>query len=321
MPVIRILHPSEVDTTKSDSAWIDPTPYIYPAYTSRFDTVTLWLTDSIAIAQDSIFIEARYRRTDSLYQLEWFTDTIHAFWRAPRLNAKAKELQDRINQNRRLELKSNARKDFEIYDTLRLISTTPLARIAIDSIHLYERVDTTMKSIPFTLAPHDSLTRELVFLANLQPGGNYELLLDSGALHDVYGITHIKGNYGLLVKKIEDYSTLPVKLNPFVPQARIQLLTGKDVVILDFPAEPEGTLFEYLKPDTYYLRLYMDLNGDGKWTTGEWSSKRQPEPIYYFPGKVQTKSNWDFEEEWDYMATEQMKAKPKELIKVVTKKK
>ena len=31
--------------------------------------------------------------------------------------------------------------------------------------------------------------------------------------------------------------------------------------------------------------------------------------------EIQTKSNWDFEEEWDYTATEQTKAKPKELIK------
>ena len=69
------------------------------------------------------------------------------------------------------------------------------------------------------------------------------------------------------------------------------------------------------------MRLYLDENGDGKWTTGSWSEKRQPEPIYYFPEKIQTKSNWDFEEEWDYQAVEQMKAKPKELIQAAPKKK
>lgn len=317
----RVMRPSEIDSTKSDSAWVDPTPYIHLACTPKRDTVTLWLVDSIAIRQDSLFFETRYRRTDSLYNLEWCTDTIRAIWRAPRLNARAKETMDRINRNKRLELSSNARKGFEIYDSLTLRCSTPIASIELDKITLTERIDTLTKSIPFTIAPYDTLPQKLVFMADLQPGGNYELHLDSAALHDVYGTSHIKGDYGLLVKTPSDYSTLRVKLNPFVPKARIQVLDGKDKVLRELPATEEGAFFEYLKPDTYYLRLYIDENEDGRWTTGSWNPKRQPEAIYYFPGSIQTKSNWDFEEEWDYTATEQMQAKPSSLISTAPKKK
>ena len=291
------------------------------SYSSKRDTVTLWLTDSLSIAQDSIFIEARFRRTDSLYRLEWATDTLRAIWRAPKLNARAKAAEERKNRNRRLELKSNARSGFDLYDTLRLQCTTPIATIERDSLHLFERVDTILKPVPFTLAPYDTLPMQLVFLADFKPEGRYELRIDSGAIHDIYGVTHIKGTYPMQVKSLSDYSTLRVKLNPYLPKARIQVLNNKDQVLRELPADPEGALFEYLKPDAYYLRLYLDENGDGKWTTGSWSEKRQPEPIYYFPEKIQTKSNWDFEEEWDYQAVEQLKAKPKELIKAAPKKK
>lgn len=291
------------------------------SYSSKRDTVILWLTDSLSIAQDSIFIEARFRRTDSLYHLEWATDTLRAIWRAPKLNARAKAAEERKNRNRRLELKSNARSGFDLYDTLRLQCTTPIATIERDSLHLFERVDTILKPVPFTLAPYDTLPMQLVFLADFKPEGRYELRIDSGAIHDIYGVTHIKGTYPMQVKSLSDYSTLRVKLNPYLPKARIQVLNNKDQVLRELPAETEGALFEYLKPDAYYLRLYLDENGDGKWTTGSWSEKRQPEPIYYFPEKIQTKSNWDFEEEWDYQAVEQLKAKPKELIKAAPKKK
>jgi hypothetical protein len=294
--------------------------HYYVHASARLDTVTLWLLDSMSIGQDSLMFEVRSRRTDSLYHLEWFTDTVRAFWRAPRLTAKAIEQQERINRNRRLELKSNARKNFEIYDTLRLTCSTPLVSVHPEAIRLTERQDSVTTSVPFTIAEHDSLTQELVFLADLQPGGNYELVLDSGALHDVYGVTHIAGSYGLLVKQLTDYSTLRVRLNPFVPQARIQILNSKDQVLRELPAAEEGTLFEYLKPDTYYMRLYLDEDGDGHWTSGSWEHKRQPEPLYYFPGKIQTKSNWDFEEEWDYQAVDRLQAKPRELVKVVLKK-
>ena len=291
------------------------------SYSSKRDTVTLWLTDSLSIAQDSIFIEARFRRTDSLYRLEWATDTLRAIWRAPKLNARAKAAEERKNRNRRLELKSNARSGFDLYDTLRLQCTTPIATIERDSLHLFERVDTILKPVPFTLAPYDTLPMQLVFLADFKPEGKYELHIDSAAIHDIYGVTHIKGTYPMQVKSLSDYSTLRVKLNPYLPKARIQVINNKDQVLRELPADPEGALFEYLKPDAYYLRLYLDENGDGKWTTGSWSEKRQPEPIYYFPEKIQTKSNWDFEEEWDYQAVEQLKAKPKELIKAAPKKK
>ena len=64
------------------------------------------------------------------------------------------------------------------------------------------------------------------------------------------------------------------------------------------------------------MRLYLDEDGDGKWTTGSWEQKRQPEQVFYFPEKIQTKSNWDFEEVWDYKAVEQTKSKPKALVKI-----
>ena len=289
-------------------------------YSPHHDTVSLWLADSLSVAQDSLFIEARYRRTDSLYQLEWYTDTLRAIWRAPKLSAKARQAQERQNRNRRLDLKSNANAKFEIYDTLYLECKTPLASIECDSFHLYERIDTILKPMKFSIADHDTLPMRLYVLADLKPDKKYELVVDSGALHDIYGVTHIKGSYSLQVKTPSDYSTLRVKLNPFVPKARIQILNKNDQVVRELPAIPEGAFFEYLTPDTYYMRLYIDENEDGKWTTGSWEKKRQPEKVYYFPESIQTKSNWDFDEEWDYQAVEQTKAKPAALIKASSKK-
>ena len=269
-------------------------------FSEKGDTVTLWLLDSATISRDSLFFEVRYRRTDSLFHPEWCTDTVRAVWRAPRLSAKAREALERKNRNRRLELKTNARRGFEIYDTLRLTSSTPLAYIDTAGLHIMEKIDTVYKPVPFRLAPHDTLPMILQFIAPLAAGKQYELRLDSAALRDVYGITHIAGSYPLEVKKHEEYSTIRVRVVPFDEHVRIQVLDKAEKVLREQSAEPEGTLFKHLKPDTYKLRLYIDTDRDGQWTTGSWDARRQPEKVYNYPGVIQTKSNWDFEEEWNY---------------------
>lgn len=315
LPTVRALRPSELDSTRSDSAWIDPMAYMLMQPSKRGDTITYWMTDSLAITQDSIFLEARYRRTDSVYQYEWYTDTLRAVWRAPFMTNKAREAQERKRKNRRLELRSNAKQSFELYDTLALSSPTPMDSIRPDSMHLYEKIDSVYKAVPFTLVQSDSVAMDVRLAAPLQAGKDYELRVDSGAVTDIYGVANFAYTFKLRLKTPEDYSTLRVKIQPMDSRLRIQVLNSKDLVVRELSATDDGAFFRYLKPDTYYLRCYMDLNGDGQWTTGSWDEKRQPEPVWYYPEKIQTKSNWDFEVEWDYTAVEQTAAKPQVLIK------
>ena len=293
----------------------------YITYSAKRDTLTLWLTDSTSILQDSLFLEIRYRRTDSVYHLEWTMDTLRAIWRKPRMSAKMQKMMQERQKNRKVDIRSNARSGFDIYDTLRIVSTTPLKDFIADSMHLYERIDTILKPVAFKIAPTDTLPMQLDLMASLKAGKKYELHLDSAALHDVYDAPNKAEKFTLQLKTPEDYSTLRVKLNPYLPKARIQLLNARDEVVRELPANPAGAFFNYLKPDVYYLRLYLDLNDDQRWTTGSWDEHRQPEQVFYFPAKLQTKPNWDFEEEWDYLAVPQTVAKPAELIKASSSKK
>ena len=104
-------------------------------------------------------------------------------------------------------------------------------------------------------------------------------------------------------------------LAKFNPKAVLQLLDAKDVVIATKPALEKGTLFQYLRPGTYYLRLYLDENANGLWDTGELVKRLQPEPVYYYPKKLTLKANWDFEETWDYNQIPILQQKPAELKK------
>ena len=313
LPLLRALPPSAMDSTRADSLWTDPWAYTLLQANPTRDTLVYWLTDSIAIRQDSIFLEMTYLKSDSLYNLVPQTDTVLAIYRAPRMTQKAKEAQEKKARERKLDLKSNAKDKFEVYDTLSVVAAFPIDSIYTDSIRLYEKQDTLLIDKPFTLRQKDVMSFQIIAL--LQQGKQYELHLDSAAVRDIYGVASDKKKFTLRLKTAEDYSTLLILLPNYDPRIRLQLLSEKDQPVRELPAREEGTKFEYLTPKTYYLRLYFDLNGDGRWTTGDWITKRQPEPVYYFPAKLTLRANWDFEERFDYLARPQLEAKPRELRK------
>ena len=74
--------------------------------------------------------------------------------------------------------------------------------------------------------------------------------------------------------------------------------------------------FYLLKPSTYFVSMFDDVNGNGKWDTGEYEEKRQAESVWYIKRSWVLKQDWTHETDaWyvnEYPLTEQ---KPLELQK------
>lgn len=313
MPVLRALRPSEIDSLNTDSAWVNCMDYCMMQVSRGMDTITCWLTDSLAIGMDSIYLQMQYKVTDSLYNLVSQVDTILAIYRSPRMSEKARETLERKKRERKLELKSNASASFDIYDTIRIYSAFPLESVHDSMFHFLHKVDTLFNPIPFVIQKYDTLAMVLYVIAKLQPEESYQLKVDSAACRDIYGACNDSIQQIIKLKSRNDYSSLRVKLATFDARARIQLLNDKEAVVKELSATEEGALFQYLEPSTFYLRLYIDENEDGKWSTGDWSLHRQPEPIYYYPKKLKLRANWDFEEIFDYLAKPRTESKPRAL--------
>ena len=76
-----------------------------------------------------------------------------------------------------------------------------------------------------------------------------------------------------------------------------------------------AALFRYVNPGTYYMRLCIDKNDNGVWDTGNYKEKRQPEEVFYYPGNLSLRANWDVDQSWDVYATPLNEQKPYEIIK------
>jgi hypothetical protein len=143
----------------------------------------------------------------------------------------------------------------------------------------------------------------------------YKLQIDSAAIKNIYGVANNSFQSEFKVRSLEEYSKLKIFLTPFNPKAVLQVLNEKDEVIMSSKAIEKGNLFDFLKPGSYYIRLYVDENQNGIWDTGEFDTRRQPETVIYYNKKLSLLANWEFEETWDTTEKTNHQLKPKELIK------
>jgi uncharacterized protein (DUF2141 family) len=285
------------------------------------DSLTYWITDSLVWKKDTLKIAMSYLKTDSLFQLKPQTDTILVAMHKARINAHAKNTK-RITPIKIPPLKfmNNIASTFEIYNPILLTFEAPLEHIDISKIKLYQKIDTVFKQIPFKWNQTDSTKMSYSVQHKWVAETSYEIRIDSAAFTSIYQRSSGKLKSEFKIRSLDEYSSVKLVLAVFNPKAILQILDSKDEVLTSKPASDKGTVFEYLKPGDYYMRMFIDDNGNGKWDPGSLAKRRQPEQVYYYPKKMTLMANWEFEETWDYTQVPLLKQKPIELIKESIKK-
>lgn len=314
MPQLQAMR-LESDSLAQDSMWVDFIQYSILQANATMDTFRIWLTDSLAIRMDTIRFAMTYTKTDSAFQNQWQTDTILATYKAPKLNDRTRKTMEQKRIKMGLTLQCLGSKSFNHFDTLLLASSTPIQTYYVDSMHLFMKQDTTLVPVDFTVQKKDETGMELMVQTSWHAGSDYVLKTDSGAVTDIYGMSTKQDKYAIHVRSNEEYANMTVHIQPFTEKAVIQILDGQDKPIRTARAAQGGTRFQYMDAGTYYMRIFMDENGDGKWTTGELKSHRQPEQVYYFQKKMTLRANWEFEEHFDWQMIPLLQQKPAAIRK------
>lgn len=284
------------------------------------DSLEYWITDSAIIARDSLLIAARYLRTDTLDQLSWTTDTLKFNFKAPKSSKKKKNKDseaDSVPQITFLDFTASGSSTHDIGRPLYFTAGEPVSRFDSSAVHLQMLVDTLwteIKNPPGFTA--DSLNPMLFrYEYNWQPATQYRLTVDSAAITSVYGHWNSPIEREIKVKKEEDYGNLYFRIEGVDSCAFVELLAASDAVVATAPVEDGLASFKLIKPSTYFARLVLDPNNNGKWDTGSIAEARQPEDVFYYPRKINLKANWDIEQGWNIYDTAVDLQKPAEIKK------
>ncbi|WP_419212928.1 Ig-like domain-containing protein [Maribacter sp. X9] len=191
-----------------------------------------------------------------------------------------------------LKLSINQSGNVEFGKPINLIVNTPLNDFDSTKIKLTD-IDSTLVNATITL---DTLENLLNFDFEIEPGQNYKLELMPGAITDFFENTNDTLVYNLRTKSRADYGNLTLNLNgtnleyPLI----VQLTNEKgDLQREIYATEPRPFEFNNLNPGKYMARVIFDSNENGKWDTGNYLKRIQPERISYYPSLIELRANWE----------------------------
>ena len=317
-PIIRLLNTHRAGDEISTWSMLDASPTL--------DTLTYWIADTSLVALDSITLEASYMRTDTNDCLSWTTDTLRFNIRSVKKKEEKKkkkkdeEEEDSIPKIPHMDLRVSSGSSQELNRGLVITGGTPIVSFDTTAVKLEMQVDTLWYPIePPRFHRLDSL-KPMTYTApyEWEEGTKYRLTVDSAAVHDIYGLDNEPLTHEFTTKKSDDYSTVSFTITGLDGRpAIVEVLNTSDKPAGYAPVEGNIATIAYLPPGTYYARLYIDANGDGKWTTGSLSDSipRQPEETYYYPKKLTLKKNWTIEQSWDINELPVDQQKPQEIKK------
>ena len=315
--------------------------------TAKKDTITYWIKDSALINQDTLRMQMQYWSTDTTGQLRMKQDTIEILSKTPyakRLKEKQKKAEEwkkaqdkaqkkgepfeTIMRPEALKVEVKVNNSIAPDENVRIELPTPLQSLDSTKVHLYSKRDMLWYEARYRLRVRegaDSLApvgtnllhkRWLELQAEWKPGVEYSFELDSLALTDIYGTTSGKIKQGFKVREDKEFATLAVSLTALTDSnVVVQLLNGQDAVVKQTRALAGTANFYYLQPATYYLRLFVDRNGNGRWDTGDFYRGEEPETVYYFPEEIECKANWDATRTWNPTAKPLNEQKPGKITK------
>ena len=267
---------------------------------ATMDTLFYWITDSNIYKRDTLTAVLNYLKTDSTNQLVSFSDTLKLNFKDPK-KAKQTKKQEKKSKIKKpvYSFKSNLRSSQDLNKGIEFEFNEPLAHYILDSIHLVKLVDTLEVAVPFTFEKDTALLSTYHMSVKWESETNYKLDIDSATFENIYGIKSNVFNQKFKTKELEHYGKILLKVDRVDEPVIIQILeNNKNETLIQSKKiySDQIVTFNYLEPKTYIIKVIEDWNDNGKWDTGNYKLKLQPETVHYFRKEIKVRSNWDVEE-------------------------
>jgi hypothetical protein len=261
------------------------------------DTLTYWLKDTAVYRQEYVQFKLEYQAKDSLNNLVWNTDTLDMSYLF--------EEEDTLGTDT-LELTSNARGNVDLNQDLQISYPYPIQNIDTSAILLHKTQDDSLiRAMDFTLKPDSQRFNRFYLSVDWDPASSYSMRIMPQAVKTIYRAYQDTLKTTFKTREEEYYGSLTVSLPGAESDFILQLIqpSGDEEKVIreQFPEDmKKGSItFRYLDPGEYQLKYIFDRNGNGEWDPGDYINHLQPEKVQYNPERIEVRSNWEYEIQWN----------------------
>lgn len=297
---------------------------IYDAQTIGRDTVALWFDMPAAELPDTIRGRITYFKHDSINELKETTENLKLSWRYIETKEEQKEREKQERAREKAEAAGEEYKEPEKpnpfgYKLSLSGEINPEKGLSIDFDYPLVKFDSTAvelsivdaegnnpKRVPIHFHRDTANMRRWHIDAKWEEASAYKLYIPKGTFTDVAGQQNdsLGGSYTTLDP--EKHALVKIKLKPRLKEATyiVQMLNGSGSLQQEKPSKGGWVVFNYVPAGEIKFRVIEDMNGNGKWDTGNVVERRQPERAEYYINAegeetFSTKVNWEMEIEMD----------------------
>jgi len=185
------------------------------------------------------------------------------------------------------------------YTDLIITAGSPIDNIDQSLITLNE--DSTVVT-NFIIEKDSTNLRKFTLKYHWKQDAKYSLLLDVGSFTNIYGQKNNKYLKKFSIDKVDNYSTLTLKVNvPDTSKAYIVqfYLDPRNILSSQEITKSASIVYKNYLTGKYNIRVIYDENRNGKWDTGNVKKRLYPENIWIDPVIITLRPNWDAEEKID----------------------
>lgn len=277
-------------------------------YTETMDSLIIWIADTTAAKLDTLIAEVSYFQLDSLEKVFVKNDTLLLTFRDMEKEQLQKKKKTKDGKEEIPEPKeqftwktSLTGSTVELNKKLGLIAPEPVFTFDSTLILLYHTEDTLKTPLKFKFEKDTVEWRRYNIDFPWQPATGYSIAVDSAAAINIFGFSSKKFNLKFTTREEDFYGSVTLNLTGVNEQIILQLLTNNDdekVVEKRITDKNGQVLFDYLLPEKYRVKVIYDRNKNGKWDTGSFQDKSQPERVMYINQVHKVRSNWEETLNW-----------------------
>lgn len=182
----------------------------------------------------------------------------------------------------------------DLLSTLVLTTEHPIKKLDSSKIRF---TDKDFKAISALKLDKDSTGKQLIIQHPWTENTAYNLILEKDFALDTMDNKFMKADtIGFTSKKESDYGSIDIKIANIDSNLHPILLLLKDnKIVLQQQAKQEKYKIKLFNPGEYQISILFDLNNNGKWDTGNYWKKQQPEKVVARKQTLQIRANWDNE--------------------------